>query len=80
MTPLLLSLLLHVCRGYDPLQEDIGSLEDIGCLDHSDCTVLGYKFGCLVYKCVDYSTVRGCDPTQPCPGDKEYQCIKYLAS
>ena len=78
MTPLLLSLLVQVSvtRGYDPLQEDIGSREDIGCLDHSDCTVLGYKFGCLVYRCVDYSTVIGCDESQPCPGDTEYQCIK----
>ena len=78
MTPLLLSLVLlvSVTRGYDPLLEDISSSEDIGCLDHSDCTVLGYKFGCLVYKCVDYSTVRGCDDIQPCPWDTEYQCIK----
>ena len=75
---ILLSLLLHVSvtRGSDPLQEVPGSTEDIGCLDHSDCTVLGYKFGCLVYKCVDYSSVTGCDDTQPCPGDMEYQCIK----
>ena len=79
MTLTLLSLLLpvSVSRGYDPLQERPGSSEDIGCLDHSDCTVLGYKFGCLVYKCVDYSSVWGCDDTQSCPGDTaEYQCIK----
>ena len=79
MTLILLSLLLpvSVSRGYNPLQERPGSSEDIGCLDHSDCTVLGYKFGCLVYKCVDYSSVWGCDDTQSCPGDTaEYQCIK----
>jgi len=54
-------------------------LTEKGCLDHSDCTLLGYKYGCLVYKCVDYSKVIGCDEYKLCPSDEKYECIRtYL--
>ena len=59
---------------YNPLMDDP---TDRGCLDHSDCTVLGYKFGCLLYKCIDYSVVTGCDEFLHCPSDKQ-QCIRYF--
>eukprot|EP00092_Neocalanus_flemingeri_P087349 GFUD01110228.1.p1 GENE.GFUD01110228.1~~GFUD01110228.1.p1 ORF type:complete len:231 (+),score=56.76 GFUD01110228.1:1-693(+) len=33
------------------------SLSDPGvaCTDHSDCTVLGHRYGCLLYRCADYT-------------------------
>ena len=48
-TPLLLQL-LAICLAtsasppgsYDPLRDDPDSMS-VGCLDHSDCTVLGYR-------------------------------------
>ena len=52
-TPLLLQLLATGLAtsasppgSYDPLRDDPDSMS-VGCLDHSDCTVLGYRWGCL---------------------------------
>ena len=52
-TPLLLQLLAtglatsaSAPGSYDPLRDDPDSMS-VGCLDHSDCTVLGYRWGCL---------------------------------
>ena len=48
-TPLLLQLLAtglatsaSAPGSYDPLRDDPDSMS-VGCLDHSDCTVLGYR-------------------------------------
>ena len=48
-TPLLLQLLATGLAtsasppgSYDPLRDDPDSMS-VGCLDHSDCTVLGYR-------------------------------------
>ena len=50
-TPLLLQLLAtglatsaSAPGSYDPLRDDPDSMS-VGCLDHSDCTVLGYRWG-----------------------------------
>ena len=52
-TPLLLQLLAtglatsaSAPGSYDPLRDDPDSMS-VGCLDHSDCTVLGYRWGYL---------------------------------
>ena len=52
-TPLLLQLLAtglatsaSAPASYDPLRDDPDSMS-VGCLDHSDCTVLGYRWGYL---------------------------------
>ena len=52
-TPLLLQLLAtglatsaSAPGSYDPLRDDPDSMS-VGCLDHSDCTVLGYRWSCL---------------------------------
>ena len=52
-TPLLLQLLAtglatsaSAPASYDPLRDDTDSMS-VGCLDHSDCTVLGYRWGYL---------------------------------
>ena len=51
--PLLLQLLAtglatsaSAPASYDPLRDDPDSMS-VGCLDHSDCTVLGYRWGFL---------------------------------
>ena len=73
MTVLLLMIsVTSVSSRYNPLEDDS---TDLGCLDHSDCTVLGYKFGCLVYKCVDHDLVTPCDDQLQCP-DQGLQCIR----
>ena len=65
-------LLITITQGqYNPLLDDH---TDRGCLDHSDCTVLGYKYGCLVYKCVDHSRVTPCHDLLECPQGQE--CIR----
>ena len=52
-SPLLLQLLAtglatsaSAPASYDPLRDDPDSMS-VGCLDHSDCTVLGYRWGYL---------------------------------
>ena len=51
---------------------------EVGCLDHSDCTQLGHKFGCLIYRCVDHShtRVQSCHSAQDC--QEGWDCILTL--
>jgi len=56
-------------------QEAVG----VACTDHSDCTVLGHRYGCLLYKCVDFKDekLRSCSKKLKCP--EEESCIRtYL--
>ena len=62
---------VELMSGYNPLEDEP---TDLGCLDHSDCTMMGYKYGCLVYKCVDHSIVTPCHDQLLCP--KGQQCIR----
>merc|ERR1719250_214508 len=60
----------------------------VACTDHSDCTVLGHRYGCLLYKCTDYTdtSLLSCqDQEDCCQGDDEcqetglYTCVRtYL--
>ena len=61
-TPLLLQLLAtglatsaSAPGSYDPLRDDPDSMS-VGCLDHSDCTVLGYRWGCCLHTIYTLST------------------------
>ena len=62
---------VQLMSSYNPLEDES---TDRGCLDHSDCAMMGYKFGCLVYKCVDHSMVTPCHDTLECPGGQ--QCVR----
>ena len=68
---LTLSTSVQLMSGYNPLEDES---TDRGCLDHSDCTMMGYKYGCLVYKCVDHSMVTPCHDHLECPQGQ--QCIR----
>ena len=57
---------------WDPLQEEG---PEVACLDHSDCTRLGHKFGCLVYRCVDHTRVDPCNTHAECL-DQQRECVK----
>ena len=57
----------------DPLEEEG---PEVACLDHSDCTRLGHKFGCLVWRCVDHSLTTGCISAQDCGDEADFQCVK----
>jgi len=60
----------------------------VACTDHSDCTVLGHKYGCLLYKCTDYtdpSLISCQDQEDCCKGEEgcqdpgKYTCVRtYL--
>lgn len=60
----------------------------VACTDHSDCTVLGHRYGCLLYKCTDYTdpSLLSCqDQEDCCQEDDEcqetgmYTCVRtYL--
>ena len=57
---------------WDPLKEEG---PEVACLDHSDCTRLGHKFGCLVYRCVDHTRVTPCNTQSECQ-DHQRECVK----
>ena len=56
---------------WDPLQEEG---PEVACLDHSDCTRLGHKFGCLVYRCVDHTRAAPCHAHTDCRDQRE--CVR----
>ena len=68
---LCLSLRLGPSSSLNPLEQEG---PEVACLDHSDCTQLGHKFGCLLYRCVDHSLVQSCQSAQDCPED--WDCIR----
>ena len=47
---------------------------EVACLDHSDCTQLGHKFGCLIYRCVDHSQAESCQSGPDCP--EAWHCLR----
>ena len=54
------------------------------CTDHSDCTVLGHRWGCLLYQCVDFTkldlvsckTVKDCCTEQEGCTEDGFTCFK----
>merc|ERR1711892_1012117 len=59
----------------------------VACTDHSDCTVLGHRYGCLLYRCADYTDTsrRTCQAQEDCCQgeedcqEEEYTCVRtYL--
>ena len=53
------------------------SMTTIACTDHSDCTVLGHKYGCLLYLCTDYTDpmLASCAQQNDCDSD-QYTCVR----
>ena len=42
--------------------------QEVACIDDSDCTVLGHKYVCYLYKCLDWVARPRCHHPHPqCP-------------
>ena len=82
---LLVSVQISMCS-----MLNMTSLSDTGvaCTDHSDCTVLGHRYGCLLYRCTDYTDTRLVHCTEEkdccatdgedteCVDEHKYTCVR----
>ena len=68
-----LFLTSSVTLSLNPLEQEG---PEVGCLDHSDCTQLGHKYGCLIYRCVDHSQVQSCESDLDCPAESDCQLTR----
>ena len=53
------------------------NMSSLACTDHSDCIALGHRYGCLLYKCTDYTDPRLvlCGVEDDC--EDGYQCYRH---
>jgi len=60
------------------LQTTVSFLSDPGvaCTDHSDCTVLGHRYGCLLYRCADFTdhSLVSCTTQEDCCAQEDGGC------
>ena len=59
---------------------EMSSMTSVACTDHSDCIVLGHRYGCLLYRCADFTdhSLVSCTTQEDCCGEEEGGCEEDL--
>ena len=55
---------------------EMSGMTSMACTDHSDCTVLGHRYGCLLYRCADYTdtSMLSCTEQEDCCQEEGAHC------
>ena len=48
-------------------------MQEVACIDDSDCTQLGHKFVCHLYKCINWVEQTPCSLSSPCHQQEEQE-------